>query len=214
MGAVHSFMGPLEYWLGCDPGGVKSFGLTKLYLNGTYEAQTLSSVDDVMGCLEDQPLGVGIDCPLWWSTGKGGGRKADEWIRSQYKLSGGEVQSVNSLRGAVVVQGIILAMELRKRFPGIAITECHPKPLLKIFGILNIEKPSRNERLNAKFNLSGKYGNEHERDSIVSAVAAREGFSGHWKRDLSQTRFHSEIDPKKMWFGPVNYWWPEIGDLP
>jgi hypothetical protein len=48
---------------------------------------------------------------------------------------------------------------------------------------------------------------EHQRDALISAVAAREGDSGRW-RDLSADRDPEELDPKRLWFGQVAYWWP------
>jgi hypothetical protein len=210
MGGAHSNVTQLPYWLGCDPGGDKNFGVAKLFQNGEYECRTLSSVEEVLKYVAFAPLGVGVDCPLWWSTGKGGGRKADKWIRQNYGFSGGEVQSINSLRGAVLVQGVLLAMELRKRFPNVMITECHPKPLLKIFGVMGVETFLQIQQLNLAFELAGTCNNQHERDAVVSAVAAREGQLQRWKLDLSLTRYDTELDPKLMWFGPVNYWWPDF----
>ena len=49
---------------------------------------------------------------------------------------------------------------------------------------------------------------EHERDALISAVAARKGFEGGWTRDLIERRYPSEQDPSESWLGPVNYFWP------
>jgi hypothetical protein len=49
---------------------------------------------------------------------------------------------------------------------------------------------------------------EHERDAILASVAARNGVTGAWMRDLSLQRDQHELDPKRMWFGEVNYFWP------
>jgi hypothetical protein len=48
---------------------------------------------------------------------------------------------------------------------------------------------------------------EHRRDALLSAVAAREGSCERW-RDLTADRSPEELDPTRMWFGPVAYWWP------
>lgn len=192
----------MTYWLGCDPGGKDKFGVAKLYPSGDFHAYCVSSVDEVLQLAGEQPLGVGIDCPLWWSTGVGGGRKADSWIRKNVGLSGGQVQSVNSLQGAAVVQGILLAMKLREKYPAVKITEAHPNALLKAMKI------SENETLKLQFELFGQLSSEDERDALVAAVAAREGFSGRWTIDLSLQIARLEIEPRKLWFGSVNYWWP------
>jgi hypothetical protein len=50
---------------------------------------------------------------------------------------------------------------------------------------------------------------EHECDAVLAAVAARNGVSRIWRHDLSLQRSESELDPKQMWFGEVNYFWPD-----
>ena len=76
-------------------------------------------------------MGVGIDAPMWWSASRGGGRKADEKLRKRYGISSGTVQSVNSLKGAALIGGALLASRVRQEFPGTRITESHPKALLR-----------------------------------------------------------------------------------
>jgi hypothetical protein len=197
----------MSYWLGCDPGGKNKFGVVRLSSRGSFSASTLASVDDVLQTIDCEPLEVGIDCPLWWITCEGGGRKADRWIRENYGLSGGEVQSVNRLRGAAVVQGILLAMKLREQYPSVRITEAHPKALIKAI------KMTGSDVFKLHFELSGQLSSEHERDALVAAVAAREGFSNRWDVDLSLKLSQSELDPKNLWFGAVNYWWPNTAKL-
>jgi integrase len=70
---------------------------------------------------------------MWWASAAGGGRRVDSWIRATYDIASGTVQSVNSLRGAVAVQGILLAMRLRTQTPNVPITEAHPKALFLAF---------------------------------------------------------------------------------
>ena len=192
----------MTYWLGCDPGGEKKFGVAKLHPDGHFETRQFSSVDEVLQLIDKEPLGVGIDSPLWWCSGEGGGRAADKWIRQSYGLSGGQVQSVNSLRGAVVVQGILLAMKLREKYPNVRVTEAHPKAVRKALKIVE------NETLKRRFELFGEISSEDERDALIAAVAAREGFSGRWESDLALNLSQLELDPKNLWYGRVNYWWP------
>jgi predicted nuclease with RNAse H fold len=190
-------------WFGADPGGEDCFGIAALRADGSFDTFCCSSVDEAVRLI-DLPEAIGIDCPMWWSSGAGGGRRVDSWLRKTYKIRSGTVQAVNSLRGAVTVQGIMLAMRLRERHPQLPITESHPKALLLARG-LNRAPWSK---ITETFNLKGPQpGDMHRRDALLGAVAAREGVSGTW-RDLSLDRDPNELDPKRLWFGPVSYWWP------
>ena len=114
------------------------------------------------------------------------------------------MQTANSLRGAVLIQGHLLIEKARKNHRQSRIAEPHPKALLRAFEL------SCWSQIKTKFALDGpKPSSEHERDAILAAVAAREGFSGRWRKDLSRDRDPNEQDPAKLWFGPVHYWWPD-----
>jgi predicted nuclease with RNAse H fold len=196
-------------WYGTDPGGANRFGVAALGEDGTYKAWCGSSVDEVLTTIT-APIAVGIDCPLWWSSGTGGGRRVDRWLRHTYGIHAGTVQSVNSLRGSVLVQGMMLAIRLRERMHDVQISETHPKALLQALGLSRASW----EEMAAYFALNGPDpANEHQRDAVISAVVAREGATRRWTRDLSVEvkRDASEIDPKGLWFGPVAYWWPNDG---
>jgi hypothetical protein len=87
----------------------------------------------------------------------------------------------------------------------VPITEAHPKALLRVMGL----RASPWGVIAAKFGLVGEEPqSDHERDAVLAAVAARNGVTGLWSRDLSVNRHPSELDPKHMWFGSVNYFWP------
>ena len=190
-------------WYGADPGGIKSFGVAALLEDdGSFKTWLCSSTDEALARII-QPAGVGIDCPLWWSSGEGGGRLADRWLRKTYRIASGTVQSVNSLKGAVLVEGLMLAMMLRKAHPNVPITELHPKALLVALRLKDWKAFSES------FVLDGpEPPTEHERDALIGAVAVREGSLGRWKLDLALHLGPSEIDPKAVWFGEVHYWWP------
>jgi hypothetical protein len=62
----------------------------------------------------------------------GAERQVDVVLRRKYRHRiGHSVQSINSLRGAALVQGVMLAALVRQRYPKRPITETHPKALPK-----------------------------------------------------------------------------------
>ncbi|MCA9280328.1 MAG: DUF429 domain-containing protein [Phycisphaeraceae bacterium] len=195
-----------QVWVGADPGGKNAFGLALIVGNQSPRTWCVSSVDEAVESLASYGIrhidGIGVDAPLWWSTAQSGARRVDAVLRKRYGLSGGNVQAPNSLRGAVLVQGVLLVDRVRKTFSTVNVTETHPKALLS----------ATNVTWSAFCNQYGiECGDvsEHERDAVISAVAAREGFCGRWKNDLSLVRDPSESNPKSHWFAPVNYFWPE-----
>lgn len=195
-------------YFGADPGGGRRFGLARLDADGRFATWCVESVGAALERIV-APLAIGIDAPLWWSAGSGGGRAADAWLRRRYRLSGGQVQSVNSLRGAAIVQGPLLAARLRQRAPGIMVTESHPKALLAALGLQGWPA------IAARFGLrGGAPDTEDERDALLGAVAAREGHLGRWTRDLAAGfDAREELDPATIWWGPVHYWWPAEDEL-
>lgn len=195
-----------DTWVGADPGGIESFGVALLTPDGATRTWSVNCADDaveiVLNHIDGVPAGVGVDAPLWWSSGPAGSRKADEWLRNEHRLSGGEVQAINSLRGAALVQGALFAAGMRQHFPEVPVTETHPKAAVKALGL----------GWQAFFDFFATQGvtwsNDHERDALVSAVAAREGFEGRWRHDLSSDRYDFEQAPSSHWLGPVHYFWP------
>ena len=195
-----------QVWLGVDPGGKGSFGLAILRADGTVQTWCVDCADAAMGFvrqyLSTPPDGVGVDAPLWWSAGPSGDRRADQWLRKTYNLSGGQVQTVNSLRGAALAQGMMFVQQIRELFPKIPVTETHPNALLKALG-LTWKSFAR------RFRVSACGRTKHEHDAVISGVSAREGFSARWKNDLSTRRHPSEQDPSLFWLAPIHYYWPE-----
>jgi hypothetical protein len=206
-------------WFGADPGGANAFGVALLRANGSFESGVVSCADDAMKWLYERAetiLAAGIDAPLWWSSGKNGERYADLFVRGRLheagaKDVGGTVQSANSLRGAVLIQGVLLATALRRRWRELPITESHPKALLKEMWSQAPKGASLWDEIARCYGLRGaplESEREHERDALLAAVAAREGYQHKWTRDLAKERSQSEQDPASLPWGPVSYWWP------
>ena len=193
-----------RFWVGADPGGKGAFGLAFVDVSGAVRCETVSSVDEAVQTITamGKPLGLGIDAPMWWSAGEGGGRRADARLRKRYGISGGTVQSGNSLRGAALIGGALLASRIREQFPGLRITESHPKALLLAFGLDGVQ-------FAAQYGIETGWCNEHERDAAIAAVCAREGFDGCWCTDLAEQRYTEEQNPQTYWLAPMVYFWPE-----
>lgn len=196
-----------KIWIGADPGGQNNFGLAILESNGSACTFCVNCADEAIDVVKThvkvQPDGVGVDAPLWWSSGRSSDRQADQWIRSKYGLTGGNVQTANSLRGAALVQGMMFIHRVRQLYPHIGVTETHPKAVLVAL------KTDRWDAFSIRFSVYVSIRSEHERDAIISAVAAREGFEGRWKSDLSINRGVSEQDPSDYWLAPIHYFWPD-----
>lgn len=203
-------------WLGLDPGGVDAFGIAAIWDDNSFETAVVDSLDDAFAKLEKwtdktSTRAVGIDAPLWWSSGRGGAREVDTRLRQKYGLASGTVQSPNSLRGAAAIQGPLAARLFRSRYPKIQITETHPKALRKAFqqnrlterACQKVETFYELARLEA---MSLK--TEHENDALLGAFVAREGATDRWRFDLA-TQVSRGGSEHSLWVEDVHYWWPE-----
>lgn len=204
----------MNIFLGFDPGGSKRFGWCvaegdkQLPLRVRASGRARNAQDAIAQAEErvepgEQIAGAGIDAPLSWPLDAG--RVCDSELRSALKDRGapspaGTVQHVNSLRGACVAQGVLLALELRKRYPKLRVSEAHPKAFLWLPMAGN---PGTGQIANLIRGVEGI--GEHERDSAIaclSAWAAVEHPSG-W-RDLRG------LDPSCYYPVPATtYWMPE-----
>ncbi|MCC6574955.1 MAG: DUF429 domain-containing protein [Planctomycetes bacterium] len=197
-----------KIWVGADPGGKNNFGLAILYPDGSTKTWCVDHADEALEkvCKEVAvaPAGVGVDAPLWWSSGQSSDRQADQWLRRTYGLSGGNVQAANSLKGAAVVQGAMFVHRIREKYPAVGVTESHPKALWA--ALRPVDWPTFCKTYSISSTIAGHQ--EHERDAILGAIAAREGFEGRWPLDLSASRHASELDPARYWLAPVHYFWP------
>jgi hypothetical protein len=204
-------------WLGFDPGGRAGFGVALLDSRrknpSVHTAVRSSAVEalewavDQMG--EDRPAAAGIDSLMFWSGVNAGWRAADIWLRTCYGGAGKSVLAPNSLRGAMLIQGAVLAKLLRRRWQDLPITETHPKALYQAlsgrsYGRKGVTRQMRSW-LSENIGCDVNRRSEHEFDALLSAWAAREGSARRWPEDLRKKSGDDEV------FDAVenpHYWWP------
>lgn len=193
-----------KFFLGFDPGGVTLkkrrkdqsppgpppyFGVAALVLGPPTRcvAARVNSVAAAVRWAAEHcpvtPAGAGIDTLLTWEDGENGWRGQDIWLRNNYREFRERVASPNSLLGAMSIQGPVLAMRLRERWPGLPITETHPKMLESVLGSdapdslrSAIEFVSRNK---------DESRNEDEKDAVISAWVAAKASLTSRTRDLN-----------------------------
>ena len=196
----------MKTYIGIDPGGMKAFGWcvmevtppalsVRRIVTGVCSGVS-DAVMDIEKALKFPPVAGGIDAPLYWVTD--GDRKSDKKIRKAVAGNGGSsstVSHVNSLRGACLVQGVLSAVGLSKKWPQIAITESHPKALLSIW-------PNARE-----FVRQYDFSTDHERDAALGAYSACALFS-QWNGWVDL------LDYEESYFAPsggkVAYWFPRV----
>ena len=152
-------------------------------------------------------LGAGIDAPLFWSNR--GYREIDDILdmdmaNTGFPRPGGRgriVQSVNSLRGACLVQGPLLVRHLTCAYDGLQITESHPKVFDRLL------RHSGQPELLAMAEALTNNLREHQMDATLCAVAAWAMLhcqnSPQWRNLYLQ-----ESDPITPFEIPVSYWMP------
>ena len=205
--------------LGFDPGGVGNFGWSVCRVDGNdlqrpletglaNDAEdALQQVKKVVGFSDPpgrpQVLAAGIDAPLFW--GKKGNRTIDGIVRcalkrTEFPTPSGTVQQVNSLRGACLVQGVLLVEYLRDWQRGLPITETHPKALLHL-----LRRSEQPETTKLELLIKGLEARdrEDERDATLSAIGAWAMYKRlpGW-RDL----YREEPNPLQPFGTPVAYW--------
>ena len=149
------------------------------------------------------PQAVGIDAPLWWSSGASGLCDADRRLHARYPAA--HILAVNSLWGSVLVQGVLVAHLLRDRFPSIGLTEAHPNTVLLALG-----RGFWKHKFSAsQSDVTLDDPEDNRRDALIAAVAAREGFRCVWPEDLFAKLPVSEQNPSSRWLAPVHYYWLE-----
>ena len=207
-------------YLGFDPGGAGTFGwcvlegdvlpLTVVESGVCNHAhQAISVALEVTG--KRTVAAAGIDAPLFWRSD--GDRVVDQQLRKQISRLGAHaatVNSINSMRGACLVQGMMTAMLLRQRLgPGVQLTETHPKAGLWLLGIAtrpHTPDQVKCSELSAYMQGDFEQHSEHERDAAFGAMSA---FAMNHRLNGWHDLFPVEMDPILTLTQPLGYWMPE-----
>lgn len=204
--------------VGYDPGGDGKHGLALATIRDgrtvSLCTQTLNTVEEVMDRLLacDDVQGIGIDTLTCWSTGRGGWRPADRWLRCQYPCVAKSVVAPNSLYGSMGLSGMALLVALRKRFPNVFITETHPKVLYyakfrERYDYGNANRAHMDGQLSRLLGTTVAPKNDHEWDAAISVLPVIHGLQGSWTHDLHKQATNRQerlIHP----CGRTAYVWP------
>lgn len=191
---------------GFDPGGQGAFGWAVLSLHGGVPSLrgsgTCSSAPEALAALQPrcdvQPAAFASDAPLFWAHA--GDRVVDQVVRKMVCASGGAggtVGHVNSLRGACLVQGVLVSRMASERWPDAQISEAHPTALLCV---------SSDARDFAQ-HVKNQVGTEHERDAAIAAYTAHALMSRlkGWRNLRDGEDSTTTFCPLRK---PVSYWLP------
>ena len=213
-----------DFILGFDPGGQGNFGWSVCKEVGDCLSppepgktglanDAWDAMKQVKGALPDNPtvLAAGIDAPLQWNKrgDRKGYRKADcELRRVLEETQGpvGRVLPINSLYGAVVVQGSLLVRHLSHKWD-LAISESHPKVLEHL--LCHMGQPEMvcmvNQLTEKLCPQNDRDPIRHERDATLCAVSAwamrhhQPGWQNLYDGDFGL------LNPSPV---PVGYWMP------
>lgn len=209
-------------YLGFDPGGAGAFGwclasgsedlpLT-VVAHGIVNHSKQAVDKAVSEANQDEPAAVGIDAPLFWRAD--GDRVVDSALRQKVVALGGHggtVNHVNSLRGACLVQGMIIATLLRRKWPELRLTESHPKAMLWMLKIAGLGMPVEEITLATlnQFFIGGDLieVSDHERDAALGALSA---WAMANKAEGWNNLYPQEKDPISPLDPPPEYWMPDI----
>jgi hypothetical protein len=203
--------------IGYDPGGNGKHGVASLLVSdGRPIKLSFSTVHNAQASLDwfifgEIPVAAGIDTLTVLSTGDGGWRPADVWLRGHYPQVRNSVVNPNYLQGAMSLNGLAVMSSLRSLFESILISETHPKVLYyHLTGKphnYRINRELMNEQLSQWFNLSINTGTDHEWDAALSCFAVYKGISRRWTKDLHQ--LPSIANEELIHLGmPSHFYWP------
>lgn len=217
--------------VGYDPGGNGKHGVAALRVRQegsrwapvelrTTTAQTLG---DVVAWVEAECQGgrvvaAGVDTLTEWSTGPGGWRPADCWLRAHHSDAAPAVVAANSIYGAMAVNGaaFLTLLAPRLRADRTVVTEAHPKvAYFALTGRRPDWKTARHEMVTWLVRELGiaaapdlHTATDDRFDAAMAALAALRGCNGEWTRDLHDL---PDTDPlsRVRFCGPTHYWWPD-----
>ena len=204
--------------VGYDPGGNGKHGFARARVRDgeivSVTTKTLRHAEDVIASiLEIETLvGLGIDTLTCWGTGRSGWRPADCSLRQRYPAVKKSIVAPNSLYGAMCLNGMAVLLTVRQAFPGIFVTETHPKVLYyaKCNQRYDYNGPNTsdiNKCLRRLLGVDVTPQNEHEWDAAISILPVVRGLHGSW-RDLHNLPTKSGerlVHP----CGETTYMWPE-----
>ena len=203
----------INLYLGFDPGGKRNFGWSVCReVGGQLEQPARTgrvnnawdALDRVKVAIADlghqgnaRVLAAGIDAPLFWAAA--GGRAIDSSVSL-----GVDPIHINGLRGAVVVQGPLLAKHLRGVWSDLVITESYPRGLWHLLAQgRHPEEYQMAQRITAGLNANTR--RKHERDATLCAVSA---WAAIHKPPNWQNLYQKEPDSLAPFDIPVSYWMP------
>ena len=203
-------------YLGFDPGGAGAFGwclaegnaLPLHVIETGVGDHAQNALDGALAVAGKRTInGVGIDAPLFWR--RDGDRQVDQLVRTQIVelgSPGGTVNSVNSMRGACLVQGVAIGMLLRQTLgPDTPISESHPKAALWLLQVATRRKPPAAISLTQMpvyFTGNIQHKSDHERDAAMGALSA---FAMTTNLQGWQDLFQHEVNPL-LPIPAVGYW--------
>ncbi len=204
--------------LGYDPGGNGAHGVAALSVDDLYTptemvVETKRTVDAAIGWFSQfvDVAGIGIDTLTQWATGQSGWRPADLWLRNHYPSVVLSVAAPNSLRGSMVIGGIVVKSWFHSRNPKALISETHPKVLYFALSKQEYDWKHSSRKmlgfLSEQLGISVEARDEHQFDSAMSCYAVFQYLRGHWKRNLHAdpaSTCESSVEP----FGESIYAWP------
>ena len=190
--------------LGFDPGGAAAFGWcalastdgqVSLIGSGTCSSAS-AALAATRAAIPSQPAAFAVDAPLFWLPA--GDRNADKIVRKMVCAAGGSsgtVGHINSLRGACLVQGIMVTQMAATLWPDAKVSEAHPKALLRVSSAAQTFAAT----------VLNKASTEHERDAGLAAFTALNLLSASvgWHNLVEYENGHHFPTGKT-----VTYWFP------
>ena len=200
-----------------DPGGDGKHGVAVLHLNDqvptkidTLTLPTAEAVIEHFNTIENVHA-IGVDTLTCWSTGPGGWRPADRWLRKTYPQIAPSVVTPNGLFGSMGLNGPAVVLECRAANPALIVTESHPKVLHWHLARKRYNYAEDGVRmidlLSGLLQVSVEATTDHAWDAALSALAAFRGCYGDWDTDLH--RLPTERNERIVWCcGTTHYFWP------